>query len=315
MNQKKQQLQHNELADWLELKIEELKPHFPIIGGGILIVVLAVFGAFFWLSRENQAVSEAWIAYSNAADEARYNDSTDPLKDASKDFPGTTAAMWSLQMLADVKLKNGLTSLYEKRDQGQGDIEEALNRYSEVADGTPKGSMLNNHAVLGQSIAYEALGKMPEALSGYQTLVDASPKSEAGEPTSPIGKLAQKYYDRLNSFKDQRASDFYDSFVAYTPSVMPSNTPPGFGGPNAVGGGNNGLRTLPDISFPDPLDLDAGGDEDSAEEPPMEQPNTGGGSLKPPANAPESTDGGTSSENSDSEGDAGTEGSEDASDQ
>lgn len=314
MNQKKQQLQHNELADWLELKIEELKPHLPIIAGGILIVVLAVFGAFFWLSQENKAVSAAWIAYSNAADEARYNDSTDSLKDASNDFPGTTAAMWSLQMLADVKLKNGLTSLYEKRDEGQGDIEEALTRYSEVVDGTPEGSMLHNHAVLGQAIAYEALGKMPEALSGYKTLVDGSPKSEAGEPTSPIGKLAQKYHDRLNSFKDERASDFYTSFIAYTPSVMPPTTP-GFGGPNAGGVGNDGLRTLPDISFPDPLDLGAGGDENPAEESPTEQPNTGGGSLKPPANAPESTDGGTASENSGSEGDAGTEGSEDASDQ
>lgn len=310
MNQKKQQLQHNELADWLELKIEELKPHLNLILGGILIAVLAVGGAFYWLGQQNQAASDAWIAYSNAADEARYNDSTDPLIDAAEEFSGTTAAMWSLQMAADVKLRDGLTSLYEKRTEGQGSIEEALKHYTEVVQGTPSGSMLNDHALLGQAIAYEALGKMPEALSGYKTLVEASTKGESGDPTSPIGKLAQKYFNRLNGFSGERASEFYDSFVAYTPSTLPPTTP-GFGGSNAGGVGNDGLRSLPDISFPDPLDLGSGDNDNPGEEPPAEQPDAGGGALKPPANAPESNEG-AGEDNANSEGgDTSGEGSSD----
>ena len=300
MNQKKQQLQHNELADWLELKVEELKPYMPFILGGIAVIVVAVGGFLYWQNGRNQKVSDAWIAYSNAADEARYNSSTDPLADVAKDYPGTTAALWSLQMAADVKLKDGLTSLYDQRSEGQGSIEEALGNYTEVVKATPSGSMLNNHAVLGQAIAYEALGMMPEALSGYKALVDESPKSEAGDPTSPIGKLAQKYLNRLDGFSGDRASDFYESFVAYTPPTQPT-LPPGLGA-NPAGMGNDGLRSLPDISFPDPLDPGSEDNKDPAEEPSVEQPDSGGGALKPPANAQESSEG-DSEDEADSAGD------------
>ena len=50
MNQKKQQLQHNELADWLEVRIEELKPYASHIGIGVLVVVAVVGVGVYWLN-------------------------------------------------------------------------------------------------------------------------------------------------------------------------------------------------------------------------------------------------------------------------
>ncbi|MEE3032466.1 MAG: hypothetical protein VX904_07235 [Planctomycetota bacterium] len=311
MNQKKQQLQHNELADWLEVRIEELKPYASHIGIGVLVVVAVVGVGVYWLNDQEAKSGQAWADYSNAADTARYNGSVIALVDNAEDYPGTTAAWWSLQMAADINLRDGLAELYSDRKSDDSAISKALEQYTQVVEGTVQGSMLNNHAKLGQSIAYEAMGEVADALAGYETLVESS-KDQAGLPTSPIGKLALKYHNRLSNFggeqdgEEPAAKTFYDSFLAYTPSLQPP-TIPGMGGLPTGGTGNDGLRKLPDLSFPDLAGPTSGeeGNGEGGETPPANtsdaQPDLGGGALKPPANAPESVDESDTKPNGDEE--------------
>ena len=307
MNPKKQQLQHNELADWLEVRIEELKPYASHIGIGVLVVVAVVGVGVYWLNGQEAKSGQAWADYSNAADTARYNGSVIALVDNAEDYPGTTAAWWSLQMAADINLRDGLAELYSDRKSDDSAISKALEQYTQVVEGTVQGSMLNNHAKLGQSIAYEALGEVADALAGYETLVESS-KDPAGLPTSPIGKLALKYHNRLSNFGGEKsaAKTFYDSFVDYTPSLQ-TPTIPGMGGLPSGGTGNDGLRKLPDLSFPDLSGPTSGeeGNGEGGETPPTNtpdaQPDLGGGALKPPANAPESVDESDTKRNGDEE--------------
>ena len=294
MNQKKQQLQHNELADWLEVRIEELKPYASYIGIGVLVVVAVVGVGVYWLNDQEAKSGQAWADYSDAADEARYNNSIAELVDNADRHPDTTAAMWSLQMAADINLRDGLSELYSDRKIEDSTISKALDQYTQVVEGTAQGSMLNNHAKLGQSIAYEAMGQVADALAGYETLVEIS-KDQAGLPTSPIGKLALKYHNRLSNFGGEKsaAKTFYKSFVTYKPSLQTPSIP-GMGGLPTGGTGNDGLRKLPDLSFPDLSGPTSGaeGNGEGGETPPTNtsdaQPDLGGGALKPPANAPES---------------------------
>ena len=311
MNQKKQQLQHNELADWLEVKIEELKPYASYIGIGVLVVVVVVGIVFYRVNAQDELKGLAWSGYSDAADEARYNGSVRKLVDNADDYPDTTAAWWSLQMAADINLRDGLAELYSDHKSDGSAISKALDQYTQVVEGTAQGSMLNNHAKLGQSIAYEAMGKVPDALAGYEKLVESG-KDQDGKLTSPIGKLALKYHNRLSNFGGEQdgeksaAETFYDSFVAYTPSSQPPSIP-GMGGLPTGGTGNDGLRKLPDLSFPDLSGPTSGeeGNGEGGETPPTNtpdaQPDLGGGALKPPANAPESVDESDTKPNGDEE--------------
>ena len=319
MNQKKQQLQHNELADWLELKLQELKPYSNIILTGVIVVIAGVVGLLWWVNNQNQASSDAWKGFFNATDEARFNGRVDPLIDSADRNPNSAAALWSRQLAADTKLKDGLTKLFQDRTQDTKEIEEAIGFYTKVIESSKSGTMLHQHATFGRSVAYEAMGEVSKALEGYQTLVDNSAKDESGAPTSPMGKIAAKYHGRLAGFDG--AADFYESFVNYTPPILPP-TSPGFGGPDPGALSNDGLRTLPDLSFPDDADLGGGefnfnpppSDEGTTEpEVPGEQPDSGGGSLKPPANSgPETgedgTDGGSAGTETDPTGEGGSTG-------
>lgn len=282
MNQKKQQLQHNELADWLEVKLKELQPHSNSILIGILVVSVVVIGIVYVVGQQSQKKSAAWIQHFNAVDAALLEGRTGALDESADDSANSLPGLWSRLLAADTHLKAGLEEMFQEHDKGRESIETAIADYDTVITQADNDSLPSLHARLGRAIAHEALGDVTLAMEGYTSLIES-----AGD--QPIGKLAEKYRDRLASIPNPE--EFQETFVASTPALIP----PGSEGFNLPTGTGDPVPNLPDITFPG---LDG----------PV--PDQGGGSLPlaPPVDTDPTEDDSQETGNSEAEGNGEAEG-------
>ncbi|HAN97519.1 MAG TPA: hypothetical protein DCQ98_08870 [Planctomycetaceae bacterium] len=265
MNQRKQELQHNELADWLEVKLELLRPYFGPIVLGVVAVIAAIAGGIWWYQGSLDAKARSWAAHFDAADRATFDGSVEPLARHAAADGDATARSWSRHYAADAKLKEGMAGLYRDRAKASEALEEAAKGFREVMDNTRPGTMIHDHATFGNAVANEALGKVDEALAGYLALAE-------GTSTSALGKLARRYHDRLASVTD--AGSFVERFVQHTPTGLGAGSLDG-SGLDPLGTTPGGLRPLPDLSFPESSPL-----------PPGLPPAPGNGELIPDETVP-----------------------------
>ena len=304
MNQRKQQLQHNELADWIELEIQKWRPYAQPVAIGLVVAAVVIGGGiWFYLSRMD-AIARSWASHFDAVDRAMFEGAVDPLQRHSTADGDPLARLWSRQYVGDAKLKDGIASLYRDRKTAMATLDEALAAFDEVIGQARTGTMLHDHASFGRALALESMGRIDDAKTAYRELVDAGAER-------PIGILASRYLARLEAMPDAPA--FYERFVAHTPSAVPPAGFPTDGfGPAPTG---DGLRPLPDLSFPDETLPESGTNEESSTETPASNPmeestvppmsetgaESGNSETTSPANAEGTGNAGEPSETSSSE--------------
>lgn len=304
MNQRKQQLQHNELADWIELEIQKWRPYAQPVAIGLVVVAIVIGGGiWFYLSRMD-AIARSWASHFDAVDRAMFEGAVDPLQRHSTADGDPLARLWSRQYVGDAKLKDGIASLYRDRKTATSTLDEALAAFDEVIGQARTGTMLHDHASFGRALALESMGRVDDAKTAYRELVDAGSER-------PIGILASRYLARLEAMPDAPA--FFERFVAHTPSAVPPAGFPTDGfGPSPTG---DGLRPLPDLSFPDEAPSEPGMNAESSLEqtgsnpmgestaPPMPETGaeTGNSEAVPPSNTEGTGNAGDPSETPSSE--------------
>src|SRR5688500_18201031 len=64
--ERRHELKHNELADWMGERVETLRPHAAGIALGVGVLLVIVLGSLWYFSGENAATSRAWSQYFDA---------------------------------------------------------------------------------------------------------------------------------------------------------------------------------------------------------------------------------------------------------
>src|SRR5438874_2472505 len=156
--ERRHELKHNELADWLGERMEMLKPHATgILLGGTLLVVL-ILGGIWYFGGENQAAAQAWSEYFSALNDRQPQT---VLQRLATEQSGSKAAWWALEALGDMNLGEGAALLYSDRNEAQKRLEAAERAYKQVeASDDP---LLKSRARLGLAKVYESLCKPDEA--------------------------------------------------------------------------------------------------------------------------------------------------------
>lgn len=237
--ERRHELKHNELSDWLGERMELLKPHATGIMLGLALLALILLGSVWYFGNANYTASTAWSQYFDAFNE---REPMKALETLASDQAGGKASWWALATVADMHLGQGTALLYTDRAEAQKQLEQAKLAYQRVEAG-PADPMLRNRAQLGLAKTYEALCQ-PEDARKYYDLVAANDSSTA------IGKAAAEASARL---KDPREVEFLAWFVKQAPK-RPAPMP-GIGGaiPNLPGT----LSDRPDIPLsPGGLGLD-----------------------------------------------------------
>lgn len=132
-SQHRHELEENVLANWLAEKIEEVKPHLPLIG---LVIAAAAVGSIAWSSWSSSVTSGeevAWQNYSVAVDRGEPNALA--LEDVVENFPGSTVADWSRITWADRQVLVGSFRYLSNRESANEALDKAEEAYNALLAG------------------------------------------------------------------------------------------------------------------------------------------------------------------------------------
>ncbi|MBN2024400.1 MAG: tetratricopeptide repeat protein [Pirellulales bacterium] len=242
--ERRHELQHNALAEWMVGLVASIKPYTNAILAGVLLVVIVGVATALWVQRSHQQSASAWDEFFTAMNMA----SAPALDDVAKRYPDQTPGQWASALAGDVRLSQGSQERFASKSAAERELNEAVRCYRETLE-TSRDGVVRQRATFGLARALESLGNLDEARKQYEELV-------ANWPDGPYADMAQRRADDLNR---PATRAFYDQFAKFDPMPATSDDPiiPGHRLPFDE-------SSLPPpgedlFSSPDPLKLDAAG--------------------------------------------------------
>ena len=209
-SERRHELQHNELADWLQNAVDAMKPYTNVIIGGLLGVAVLVAATTVWMRLSERTAANAWGAYGKAIG----SNSVADLETVANNYASASAGQWAALAAADTHLLIGCNALFEDKVKAKLDLTRAVDGYLGI---TQRSSVpeLRARATFGLARAYEAQGDLAKATAEYQKVSEM-----------PAGKaFAEAAKQRVKTLQDQPTREFYDQFAKFTPKP-PEKTPP-----------------------------------------------------------------------------------------
>ena len=231
---KRQELQKNELADWLEEKIEDIRPYFPAISIGGLLAVAVVLGVWWYSSQQAQASAASWNQYFAALAERDQEEALQKVIDSEKT---SEPANWARQTLADMNLARGSAAVYTDREESKKRLDAAGALYGEILKNT-NDPLLQSRAAFGLARVQESLFNATEAKKLYEEVAKSY-------PDTTIGKEAEQAAKRLSDKSDVEMLNWLANQTPKRPAPSPT------GRPGGVPGLPGDLPDRPDIGLPD----------------------------------------------------------------
>ncbi|HVU87914.1 MAG TPA: hypothetical protein VHD36_11380 [Pirellulales bacterium] len=205
--ERRHELQHNVLADWLGLQIERFEEYGRLILG-VLIGAVVLIGLYSYMRTQSTYRQEqGWQRFFTAMDDISQKGDTEPLTQLaeSSEFTGTPVGEWAVLSLADVHLREGIGQLFTDRAAATKSLRSAVDGYTFIVDHS-RSPMLQERAALGTGRAYESLNELDKARAAYEAL--------AAKGTGPLAAEAQQ---RLRDINREPTKRFYDWFFAASP--------------------------------------------------------------------------------------------------
>jgi len=279
--ERRHELQHNALADYITGVVTSVKPYFNAILGCVLLVAVAAV-VYGWWSRDSANKEEEgcdeFLALKSKPGFELYD-----LDGFKKRHEGTKVSFRVLTFVGDMGLIEGSRKLFTNKADAHEELGKAEKSYSEVLAECDDPAMLLR-ATFGLARIHEALGRLEQAVERYE---------EVGEkwPGTACASQAKK---RLEFLSQADSTWFYDRFAEYDPTpktepiypgIQPfdidSLKPPGSGGgssmldlPSLDGGtGQSGDTSLPTVLGGTGKTEPTGpGDDEAAPNPPPAEP-------------------------------------------
>jgi hypothetical protein len=264
-SQRRHELQHNELAQWLINTIEVLKPYQNLILAVVVAIVVAL-GAYKWWSWTATAqTTQAW----NDLNAALIGGNIDRLAKVPEDYPGTTAARVATVLQADFRLAGGCDQLFVNKAPAEEQLSKAIELYRSDMNQDDQSELIER-AVFGLARARESKGELDAANRSYQDVVK----------NWPHGAYSAAAQQRIDDLKRTETKRMYDDFASFDPKPVFHNEPvlPGLEGLNT-----NSLPKDKPAGFPaGPDELKSGG---STKDSGVQKSGTPAQTTKPGTNA------------------------------
>jgi predicted negative regulator of RcsB-dependent stress response len=222
-SERRHELQHNALADWLVTTYEQFKPYQNAILGAVLLVAVALLGYRWWQRQTAAHAAEAWLAMNRAEPLALPLSRNEAEIDrVIQQFRDSTAAQWADITVGDNELASGASNLFGNKGAANEQLSRAVERYQAVPRTAP--SMTRQRVTFWLARALECQGKLPEASKTYKEVLD----------NWPGGTFAAAAKQRLTDLEQPGTKTFYDQFASFNPKpaekmklpeVLPENPP------------------------------------------------------------------------------------------
>lgn len=207
-SERRHELQHNELADWLANTVAAVKPYQNLLLSGVLIVVLAFLGYTVWSRMAASESAKAWDEVNAALDAGNIP----RLAEVIESCPGTSAAHMAAVVLADNYLGEGCNRLFTNKALGVDDLNKAIQLYDVVRQECPR-STLYERATFGLARAKESKGDAESIKQAERLYEEVATKT-------PTGTFTVAAAERLADLKRPSTMEFYDNFRKFSTAAF-----------------------------------------------------------------------------------------------
>lgn len=216
-SERRHELQHNELADWIGRSYESVRPYANLV---LLLVALGLLVAAAWIWWSRQASAGQAVAW-NELYRAQLNGSPAEVQQVAENHPNTDVAHWATAIAGDMYLATGCEQLFTNKATAAQDLRKAVDSYLTVLNESQT-PMLRERATFGLARAYEALsgtrqsqGELDKAIENYRTVVEKWPN----------GAYTEIATQRLEDLQRSATKQFYDKFAQYDPKPAYTEQP------------------------------------------------------------------------------------------
>ncbi|TWU60129.1 hypothetical protein Poly51_04030 [Rubripirellula tenax] len=242
MNDRRHELQQNDLAIYLDRINRFIEPHSKMIA--VVVGGLIVAGLAWMLYNSEQTSKRSYSTFELM--EAMNGKDTEVLADVSEKFPGTLAGEWAKIYEANQLLSDGVDALFTDRDNAKRLLDDAKVAYDESLVGS-KDPLLMSRAHFGLARTYESLGELDKAIEQYRKTIGIAESDQ----------MTEKAEERIAALEKPKTKEFLAWFADQDFSPADPSLPPSLPGSEA-------LPDLPDLDLPD-LDLPGGTNSDVME--------------------------------------------------
>ncbi len=268
--ERRHELQHNALADYITGVVTSVKPYSNAILGCVLLVAVAAAGYLWWsrdLANKEEEGCDEFLALKSKAGFELYD-----LDGFKKRHEGTKVSFRVLTFAGDMGLIDGSRKLFTNKADAHEELGKAEKSYNEVlAECDDPAKLLQ--ATFGLARIHESLGRLEQAVERYEEVGEKWPGTAcASQAKKRLEFLAQAdstwFYDRFAEYDPTPKTEPLDpGILPFDPSSLPE--PPGSGGgssmldlPSLGGGSGDTGKTEPDDT----------GDDDGTEADPKSPP-------------------------------------------
>lgn len=203
-SERRHELQHNELADWIASAAETIKPYQNIVLGVVVAVVVLMLGYTLWTRESLAQNSQAWEELSVAL-----NGKLDQLPKIVEDYSGSEVAFTAQAILADQHLAQGCELLFKSKANGMDELSKAIVAYDAVREGA-RTADLQQRAAFGLAKAKESKGDDQSIKQAEKLYAEVAAKW-------PNGAYAAVAKQRADDLKRPATLQFYDDFRKFDP--------------------------------------------------------------------------------------------------
>ena len=221
-SERRHELQHNELADWLAKAAETIKPYQNMAMGAVALVLIVMVGYTLWSRESTAQTTQAWDEMNAALNAVLQTGKLEPLSKVIEDYPSTNVAYTAQAVLADLHLGTGCDRLFKNKATGQQELTKAIELYDSVRQGSQTPA-LQERVTFGLARAKESKGDAESIKQAEQLYKDVVAKW-------PEGAYAVASQQRVKDLERPTTKHFYDKFRNFDPkpsfSAEPGERPP-----------------------------------------------------------------------------------------
>jgi hypothetical protein len=214
-SERRHELQHNELADWLVKSAETIKPYQNLVFAVVVLVLIGAVGYTIWSRVALAQTTQAWDEFNANLETGNVA----KLTQVVEDYPNTTVAHMAALVLADNYLGEGCNRLFVNKATAQQELTKAIELYQTVRQESRSPALLER-ATFGLARAKESKGDAEHIKQAEQLYEDVATQW-------PNGAYAVAASQRLKDLRRPATKTLYDQFAHFEPMPAFSHGPGG----------------------------------------------------------------------------------------
>lgn len=210
--ERRHELQHNDLAEWILKGYERILPYRNAIVGVALLAIVLIVSLMLWQSRAAAQAGEAWNSLGIPVFQPQFLDdrTIGEMQKAIATHSGTPAAEWAEVFAGDAELAIGTNKIITDKKIGIEFLTRALDRYTKAVD-TLTIPAAKEQAMFGKARALESLiqnkEQVAKAVAAYEELNEKFPH----------GMFKPVVEQQIERLKKNDSLMFYEALAQYAP--------------------------------------------------------------------------------------------------